>query len=198
LQGRQTVSAIDGGPLVFTTPKTKGSAAGVGLSRRVVEVLRRQPRQDADRAKWGAEYVDNGLSFARENGEPIRPERVLRRFRTLTAAAGLPKVRVHDLRHLAASMMIAAGVPLPIVSKTLRHSTVSITSDIYTHLTAEVAREAVDAVAAALDAAEAEAAATRRAHAVLDEPAGSASHSHRTHGEELITAERITEDSSRQ
>jgi hypothetical protein len=67
--------------------------------------------------------------FAWENGEPIRPERVLRRFRVITEAAGLPRVRVHDLRHLAASMMIAAGVPLPIVSKTLRHSTVSITAD---------------------------------------------------------------------
>ena len=62
----------------------------------------------------------------RENGEPIRPERVLRRFRTLTAAAGLPMVRVHDLRDLAASTMIIAGAPLPIMSKTLRHSTVRL------------------------------------------------------------------------
>jgi integrase len=89
----------------------------------VVEALRRQrTRQDVERAHWDVEYVDRDLVFARENGEPIRPKRVLRRFRTLTAAAGLPRVRVHDLQHLAASMMIAAGVPLPIVSKTLRHS----------------------------------------------------------------------------
>lgn len=94
----------------------------------------------------GEAYTDLGLIFARADGNPLRPEYVLRRFRTLTAAAGLPRVRVHDLRHLAASMMIAAGVPLPIVSKTLRHSTVSITADVYSHMTADIAREAVDAM----------------------------------------------------
>jgi hypothetical protein len=61
-----------------------------------------------------------------------------------------------------------------------------------------VAREAVDAMAAALDAAEAEAAATRRAHAVLDEAPASAAHSRRTHHEELITGETITKEPSRQ
>jgi integrase len=76
---------------------------------------------------------------------------------------------MHDLRHLAASMMIPAGVPLAVVSKTLRHSTVAITGDIYAHLTAEVAREAVDAMAAALDAARAEAGAIGRARAALTE-----------------------------
>jgi integrase len=79
---------------------------------------------------------------------------VLRRFRGLAADAGLPRVRVHDLRHLAASMMIAAGFPLPIVSKTLRHSGTGITADLYAHLTRETAHQAVDAMAAALDAAE--------------------------------------------
>jgi hypothetical protein len=146
-------------------------------------------------AHWAAEYQDRDLLFAREDGSPIRPERVLCRFRLLTEAAGLPKVRVHDLRHLAASMMIAAGVPLPIVSQTLRHSTVSITADTYTHMTAEVALAAVDAMADALAAAEAEAEATRRARAALAEPAPqtpastteSLAHSHRAHNEELIT-----------
>ena len=195
---RQTLSSVDNARLVFTKPKTKGSAAGVGLSTRVVAALRRQrDRQDGERAAWGDAYADHGLIFCRENGEPLRPEYVLRRFRTLTAAAGLPRVRVHDLRHLAASMMIAAGVPLPIVSKTLRHSTVAITADVYSHMTADIAREAVDAMAAALDAAEAEAAATGRARAVLDDgPSGgpddpvsadpALTHSHRTHNEEMI------------
>ena len=191
---RQTVSAVDGGALIFTSPKTVGSAAGGGLSKRVVEALRRQrARQDVERAHWGPAYVDRDLVFARENGEPIRPERVLRRFRTLTEAAGLPRVRVHDLRHLAASVMVAAGVPLPIVSKTLRHSTVSITSDTYSHMTREVALAAVDAMADALAAAEAEAAATARAHAVLDGPAQpvtdgapAVAHSPRTHNRETI------------
>ncbi len=155
LHVRQTLSSVDNARLVFTTPKTRGSAAGVGLSRRVIDALRRQrARQNIDRSTWGSAYQEHDLVFARENGLPLRPEYVLRRFRSLAADAGLPRVRVHDLRHLAASMMIAAGVPLPIVSKTLRHSGTGITADLYAHLTRETAHQAVDAMAAALDAAE--------------------------------------------
>jgi integrase len=84
----------------------------------------------------------------------LRPERVLRHFYHLTAAAGVSRIRVHDLRHLAATIMIAAGVPLAMVSKTLRHSTLSTTVDIYGHLTPQAAQDAVDATATALDNAE--------------------------------------------
>jgi site-specific recombinase XerD len=92
--------------------------------------------------------------FCRRDGQPLRPERVLRHFHDLTTAAGLPRVRVHDLRHLAATIMIAAGVPLAMVSKTLRHSTLSTTVDVYGHLTRQAAQDAVDATSTALDNAE--------------------------------------------
>ncbi|MFJ3842147.1 tyrosine-type recombinase/integrase [Streptomyces sp. NPDC090054] len=52
----------------------------------------------------------------------------------------------HDLRHLAATITITAGVPLPVVSKTLRHSTLSTTANIYSHLTQQAAREAVETI----------------------------------------------------
>jgi len=156
--------------LIFAAPKTKGSAAGVGLSRHVVEVLRRQrTRQDAE---WGEAYTEGDLVFARENGLPLQPEYVLRRFRVLAKAAGLPRVRAHDLRHLAASF--AAGVPLPIVSKTLRHSATRITADLYAHLMRETAHQAVDTMAAVLDAAEDEARASRAAQITLAGPAPAA------------------------
>ena len=79
---------------------------------------------------------------------------MLHHFYDLTEAAGLPRIRVHDLRHLAATIMITAGVPLAMVSKTLRHSTLSTTVDIYGHLTRQAAQDAVDATATALDNAE--------------------------------------------
>lgn len=190
---QRTLSVVDNSRLIFTAPKTKGSAAGVGLSKRVTEALARQrARQDAERAEWGDAYADGDLVFAREDGQPLRPEYVLRRFRALTAAAGLPRVRVHDLRHLAASMMLAAGEPLAVVSKTLRHSTVAITSDIYAHLTAEVAREAVDTMAAVLDAAQAEAEAVGRARAALTEHTAGADHAVPRSPGAHIDAERIT------
>jgi integrase len=150
---RGTLSDV-AGRLMFTAPKTKGSAAGVGLSPRVVAAFKRQAaRQAVERAEWGAAYGNEDLVFARENGAPLRPDRVLDRFHELTEQAGLPRVRLHDLRHLAATLMLTSGVPLTLVSKTLRHTTSGITADLYGHLTPEAAVAAADSLGAVLDAA---------------------------------------------
>lgn len=153
---RGTLSSV-AGRLEFTSPKTVGSAAGVGLSARVVAALVRQAeRQQRERAEWSSAYEDDGLVFARENGAPLRPEWVLDRFQALTAEAGLPVVVLHDLRHLAATLMITSGVPLAVASKMLRHSQVGITADLYGHLSRETSHAAADGLAAVLDAAAAE------------------------------------------
>ncbi|WP_169317155.1 tyrosine-type recombinase/integrase [Actinacidiphila oryziradicis] len=55
----------------------------------------------------------------------MRPQRVLDRFRHLSEEAGVPRITVHELRHLAATLTITVGVPLTVVSKMLRHSTLS-------------------------------------------------------------------------
>lgn len=155
-----------GGKLLFTAPKTSGSAAGVGLSARVVAAFERQrERQALERLEWVDTYQDQDLVFAREDGSTPRPEFVLARFIALTEQAGLPRIRLHDLRHAAATLMLAAGVPLPLVSKTLRHSRTGITADLYGHLTREVALAAADALGDALDAAAAELAGERAANA---------------------------------
>jgi integrase len=109
--------------------------------------------QEIDRETWGDAYEDHDLVFARENGAPLRPEYVTRRFVALSRSAGLRRVRLHDLRHGAASLMLAAGVPMAIVSKMLRHSSIGITVDTYGHLSEETARTASDAIGALLDAA---------------------------------------------
>lgn len=164
---RGTLSDVNG-HLMFTAPKTKGSSAGVGLSSRVVAAFDRQrQRQAGERATWAEAYEDTGLVFARGNGAPLRPEYVLARFHTLTEQAILPRVRLHDLRHLAATLMLAAGVPLALVSKTLRHAKVGITADLYGHLTRETAHAAADGLGAALDAAAAELAGERAMQAAV-------------------------------
>jgi hypothetical protein len=104
--------------------------------------------QDGEREAWGPAYVDHGLVFAREDGEPLHPESVTKRFGRLAAAAGLRPIRLHDLRHGQASLMLAAGVPLAVVSKRLGHSSVAITSDTYSHLLEGVGREAAERAAA--------------------------------------------------
>lgn len=160
LRVRRSATTV-GGRLVIGRPKTVGSAAGVGLSARVVAALVRQrERQVFDVLSWGDGYEHGDLVFARENGSLLRPEYVRRRLHALSADAGLPRVRVHDLRHLAATLMISAGVPLALVSKTLRHSKVSITVDLYGHLTHEAAQAAADSLGGVLDAATARRSAT--------------------------------------
>ncbi|MEV7524359.1 tyrosine-type recombinase/integrase [Streptomyces sp. NPDC091371] len=85
-----------------------------------------------------------GLVFCRPDGRPLGPHQALDRLRRLSAEAGVPRITVHDLRHLAATITMTAGVPLTVVSKTLRHSTLSTTANLYAHLTQQAAREAVD------------------------------------------------------
>lgn len=163
LQVRQTLSDVNG-RLMFTKPKTPGSAAGVGMSSRVVEALRRQRAvQDVVRAQWAEAYDAERLDlvFARADGSPLRPERVLWQFHERADEAGLPRCTLHDLRHLAATLMLASGVPLAVVSKMLRHSKISITVDLYGHLSRETSTAAADMYGAVLDAAAAELAAER-------------------------------------
>lgn len=153
---RQTLSNVNNTTPVFTAPKTKTSLDWVALSSRVVAALQRQAdRQHAQRLTAGGAWRDYGLVFTRNDGQPLRPEYVLRHFHQLTDAAGVTRIRVHDLRHLAATLMIASNVPLGVVSKTMRHSTLSVTVNIYGHLARHTAHQAVDAMADTLNAAQA-------------------------------------------
>ncbi len=95
-----------------------------------------------------------GLVFAHADGSPLRPQWVLEQLRKRTAELGLPRIGLHDLRHTAASIMIAEGIPIAIVSKTLRHATLATTINLYGHLFKDSADQAVNALARALDQAQ--------------------------------------------
>lgn len=113
-----------------------------------VAVLRaHRAAQAAERLAWGPAYVDSGRVFTRENGEALHPETVTRRFGRLVAAAGLRRVRLHDLRHGFASLALAAGVPLAVISKRLGHSSIAITSDTYSHLLEGMGKAAAEQMA---------------------------------------------------
>ncbi|MFB7949546.1 tyrosine-type recombinase/integrase, partial [Kitasatospora phosalacinea] len=113
---RHTLAAVDNNQLVLTTPKTKYSRAWVALSHRAAAALDNQ----ADTGPFGNTTDPTGYVFHR-HGRPLHPKHVLDHFHLLCDKAGVPRTALHDLRHLAASFGLAAGVPLPIMSKTLRH-----------------------------------------------------------------------------
>ncbi|WP_457034071.1 tyrosine-type recombinase/integrase, partial [Kitasatospora sp. P5_F3] len=94
-----------------------------------------------------------GYVFHR-HGRPLHPKNVLDHFHRLCDKAGVPRIALHDLRHLTASFAPAASVPLPVISKTLRHATLATTINLYGHLFKDSADEAVLALADALDRAQ--------------------------------------------
>lgn len=159
--------------LLFGPPKTaSGEARAVELDSGTVGVLLvHKLAQDAEREEWGEAYVDHGLVFARENGNPLSPTTaVTKRFATLAAAAGLRHVRLHDLRHGAASLRLAAGVDMSIISKGLGHSSLAITSDTYSHLLAGVGKAAAEAAAALVPRARRDQSVTTTPESAVERP----------------------------
>ncbi len=134
------------------------------MSARVVAALRRQEAAQAvEHTLWAEAYDEGDLVFARENGRPLLVKQLLVDFHRLAKEAGVPYCTIHDLRHLAATMMLSSGVPLAVVSKMLRHSKISMTVDLYGHLSRETSTAAADTYGAVLDAATAELAAEQAA-----------------------------------
>jgi hypothetical protein len=92
--------------------------------------------------------VSTGYAFTREDGSPIHPDYISRHFEYLIRHADVPPIRLHDLRHGAASLTYRATKDLKAVQALLGHSQISITADTYTSLFEETEREAAEAVAA--------------------------------------------------
>lgn len=147
---RVTQQLIDSGAgLGFGPPKTRSGVRSVPLDLGTVEVIRQHREQQAsERLAWGEAWVNRGLIFTRENGEMLRPDYLSHLFLRLAAEVGLPRIRLHDLRHTSASLALAAGVPMKVVSQRLGHSSTAITADLYTHVVPAVAQDAADRIAA--------------------------------------------------
>jgi integrase len=142
------------GRSVVGTPKTRRGARVVPLDDGTVGRLRAHHEVQAlERAAWDAGWHDSGLVFTREDGRSLRPEYVTRHFQKLADDAGLPVIRLHDLRHTNASIALAAGVDIKVVSDRLGHSTTAITADLYTHVNRNVGRAAANRIADVLAAA---------------------------------------------
>jgi integrase len=80
--------------------------------------------------------------FTYADGRPIRPEYLTHRFRQLTGQLGLPPIRLHDLRHGAATLALASHTDLKIIQQMLGHSSIVTTADTYTSVLPETAHRA--------------------------------------------------------
>jgi integrase len=82
----------------------------------------------------GKHWQDRGFVFASAVGTPLEPRNVTRQFKALLKAANLPDMRLHDLRHSCATLMLVQGVSPRVVMETLGHSQVSLTLNTYSHV----------------------------------------------------------------
>jgi integrase len=94
------------------------------------------------------EWPHTGLFFVKPDGQPWHPELVSERFERLVTDAGLPPIRLHDLRHCAATYLKAAGADMKDIQETLGHSSMAITADTYTSVIHELETERAKADAA--------------------------------------------------
>lgn len=142
---RQTSNYLSGKGVYTDTPKTDTSSRPVPISTAaVLMLLEYQTWQEAQKAKIGDAWEDtDGRVFTTELGAPVFPDSVTKWFRSFIKRSGLPKVTVHSLRHTYASLMIADGAPLVVVSRQLGHAQSSTTANIYAHAIASAQAKAM-------------------------------------------------------
>ena len=104
-------------------------------------------RRAKQRLAAGTDWPHTGLFFVRPDGKPWHPNTITTRFKRLVRRSGLPPIRLHDLRHGAATMALNAGVDVKVVQEQLGHSTSTLTRDTYQSVSKQLHQEAADAVA---------------------------------------------------
>lgn len=130
-------------------PKTEASDGVIALDTGTVSVLREHRKQQLEeKLAWGGSWTNTGRIFTHENGAELHPAWVSELFSQLAFKAGLPPIRLHDLRHCAATLAYAAGADTKMVSTMLRHSSTNLTENTYTTVLPELAHDAAEASAA--------------------------------------------------
>ena len=148
----------EGSKLQLVEPRTSRSRRTVNLPDATVRALKAQKvRQLEERLIAGSRWRDGGLVFLSTIGTPIDPHALHDDFKRLLGKAGLPDMRFHDLRHSAASLMLAQGIPLRSIQDILGHSSIALTANLYAHVGEQLRREAADAMDIILDSQQREA-----------------------------------------
>lgn len=133
---------------IFQEPKTRAGIRSIVLPQQTIDALKQHRLlldEDTRKSeKKGLEYNDHGLVVQTKNGFPVNPYYLESRWLDLLRKSGLPKIRLHDLRHTHASLLLKAGVHPKVVSERLGHSSITITLDRYSHLFPTMQQEAAE------------------------------------------------------
>jgi integrase len=147
LHVQQTVLSVEY-KLTIGRPKTVRGERKIALDPETIRILtEHRAAQHRERALLGDGYIDNGLVFAREDGNPIHPDYFSQTFNRTVRRLKLPRIRLHDLRHTHATLGLAAGVHVKVMSDRLGHATTAFTQDVYIHAIPAVEDDAADQIA---------------------------------------------------
>ncbi len=126
-----------------SSPKTQAGRRSVPLDDVLLSRLRlHKAGQAREKLSAGGSYSDEGYLLADELGRPYHPDSVSKWFDDAVRRVGVPRMRLHDTRHTAASLMLASGVPAKVVSELLGHASPTITLSIYAHTMPSMAENA--------------------------------------------------------
>ncbi|MFT6803641.1 MAG: integrase [Nitriliruptoraceae bacterium] len=146
---RRALSIVDGVARLLSTKTSQARTLSIAPS--VVDALRRarsqQDQQFAEVADWGGKW---DLVATTPTGRHLRPDRLTIEFRRLVREFELPVIRLHDLRHTHASLLLEQGVSAKVVSERLGHTTIAMTMDIYAHLLPAMDQDAAAKLEAAM------------------------------------------------
>lgn len=137
----------NGRAVLAGVPKTRHSRRTVPIVPATVAALRGEADGQAFRRRSAARWHDHGLVFDRGDGRPLDPSTTAKTLRAAAAAAGVPPLSPHGLRHTCASILLEADEHPKAVQERLGHGSIAITLDLYSHSTPQLQRGATDAMA---------------------------------------------------
>ncbi|MEE1782761.1 tyrosine-type recombinase/integrase [Streptomyces sp. SP17BM10] len=152
---RRTLQRTPTGGLTALPTKTVSSERRIALPTECVHSLKHhRERQNREREVADTGWTDSGYVFTASDGSPTDPSTLTRHFTTLCQVARLRRIRFHDLRHTAATLLLEQGVELVVIKELLGHAHIGVTATVYAHVRLRLQRQAIDTLGKALRAPE--------------------------------------------
>jgi integrase len=131
--------------------KTQSSERRIALPTPCLRSLEQHREQQArEREAAGTDWKASGYVFSRPDGAPIEGATLTRHFNILLRRARLRRIRFHDLRHSAATLLLEQGVELVVIKELLGHAHIGVTATVYAHVRLRLQRDAIDLLSNAL------------------------------------------------
>ncbi|MET7684322.1 tyrosine-type recombinase/integrase [Streptomyces sp. NPDC005423] len=148
---RRTLQRTNSSGLTALPTKTKNSERRIALPTPCLHSIQQhRSRQRQEREAAGKDWQISGYVFTRPNGAPIEGATLTRHFNSMLRQARIRRIRFHDLRHSAATLLLEQGVELVVIKELLGHAHIGVTATVYAHVRLRLQRDAIDLLSNAL------------------------------------------------